>query len=144
MTYDDDNRLATVNGPSTTSDADGNLTYAPLTNGLFTTQTFDARNRLITVGGTSSTSPTTNSYDAMNHRIGQIAGTNATAYVVNPNANLPQVLMRIKNGVTNYYIYGAGLLYQITETAIPSTGKIISNGYTICSRASRRLYWRQS
>ncbi len=25
--------------------------------------------------------------------------------------------MRIKNGVTNYYIYGAGLLYQITETA---------------------------
>jgi len=27
------------------------------------------------------------------------------------------VLMRIKNGVTNYYIYGAGLLYQVTETA---------------------------
>ena len=25
--------------------------------------------------------------------------------------------MRIKNGVTNYYIYGAGLMYQITETA---------------------------
>ena len=36
-------------------------------------------------------------------------------YVVNPNAALPQVLMRVKNGVTNYYIYGAGLLYQITE-----------------------------
>jgi len=25
--------------------------------------------------------------------------------------------MRIKNGVTNYYVYGAGLLYQVTETA---------------------------
>jgi RHS repeat-associated protein len=25
--------------------------------------------------------------------------------------------MRIVNGVTNYYIYGAGLLYQVTETA---------------------------
>jgi len=36
---------------------------------------------------------------------------------VNPNAALPQVLMRIKNGITNYYIYGAGLLYQITEAA---------------------------
>ena len=25
--------------------------------------------------------------------------------------------MRIKNGVTNYYIYGVGLLYEVTETA---------------------------
>ena len=37
--------------------------------------------------------------------------------MVNPNAKLPQVLERIKNGVTTYYIYGMGLLYQITETA---------------------------
>ena len=117
MTYDDDNRLATINGSSVTSDFDGNLTSAPLTNGAFVTQTFDARNRLITVGTTSYTSPTTNTYDALNNRIGQAYGTNATTYVVNPNAKLPQVLMRINNGVTNYYIYGAGLLYQVTETA---------------------------
>jgi RHS repeat-associated protein len=117
MTYDDDNRLATVNGSSVTVDLDGNLTSGPLPNGVFTNYTFDARNRLITVEGTSSTSPTTNAYDAMNNRIGQIYGTNSIAYVVNPNAKLPQVLMRIKNGVTNYYIYGAGLLYQVTETA---------------------------
>jgi RHS repeat-associated protein len=56
-------------------------------------------------------------YDALNNRIGQMSGTNTTAYVINPNAKLPQVLMRIKNGVTNYYIYGSGLLYQITEKA---------------------------
>jgi len=111
MTYDDDNRLATVNGSSVTSDLDGNLTYAPLTNGTFVTQTFDARNRLTSSGGV------TNIYDAANNRIGQTVGTNTTTFVVNPNAKLPQVLMRIKNGVTNYYIYGAGLLYQITETA---------------------------
>jgi hypothetical protein len=37
-------------------------------------------------------------------------------YVINPNAKLSQVLMRIKNGVTNYYVYGAGLLYQVTES----------------------------
>jgi len=117
MTYDDDNRLATVNGSPVTSDLDGNLTYAPLTNGVSATQTFDARNRLISVGGTSSTSPTTNAYDALNNRVGQTYGTNITIFVVNPNANLPQVLMRIKNGVTNYYVYGAGLLYQVTETA---------------------------
>jgi len=54
---------------------------------------------------------------AINNRIGQVFGTTNTVYVVNPNARLPQMLIRIKNGVTNYYIYGAGLLYQITETA---------------------------
>ena len=32
MTYDDDNRLATVNGSKRTVDADGNLTSGPLTN----------------------------------------------------------------------------------------------------------------
>jgi len=44
-------------------------------------------------------------------------GAAATKFVVNPNAKLSQVLMRIKGGVTNYYIYGAGLLYEVTETA---------------------------
>ena len=111
MTYDDDNRLLTVNGSSVTSDLDGNLTYAPLTNATFVTQTFDARNRLTSSGGV------TNFYDAANNRIGQNYGTNTTTFVVNPNSKLPQVLMRVKNGVTNYYVYGAGLLYQITETA---------------------------
>ncbi len=98
-------------------DPDGNLTSGPLTNDTFVTYNFDARNRLMNVGGRSSTSPTTNAYDALNNRIGQHYGTNKTAFVVNPNAALPQVLMRIKNGVTNYYVYGAGLLYQVTETA---------------------------
>ena len=111
MTYDDDNRLATFNGSSVTSDLDGNLTYAPLTNSTFASYAYDARNRLLNAGGV------TNAYDAINNRIGQTYGTNSTVFVVNPNAKLPQVLMRIKNGVTNYYIYGAGLLYQITETA---------------------------
>ena len=52
----------------------------------------------------------------MNHA-GQTYGTNSILYVVNPNAKLPQVLMRIKNGVTNYYVYGVSLLYEVTETA---------------------------
>jgi RHS repeat-associated protein len=111
MTYDDDNRLATFNGSPVTSDSDGNLTSAPLTNGTFASYAYDARNRLLNAAGV------TNLYDTMDNRIGQTLGTNTTVYVMNPNAKLPQVLMRIKNGVTNYYIYGAGLLYQITETA---------------------------
>jgi len=58
----------------------------------------------------------TNAYDALDNRVGQTQGTNVTTFVINPNTGLPQVLMRIKNGVTDYYIYGPGLLYQITET----------------------------
>jgi len=117
MTYDADNRLKTFQGPTMGSaqnvgvDADGNLTSAPLTTDTFTNYSFDARKRLSNVGGA------TNIYDAANNRIGQTFGTNITTYVVNPNAQLPQVLMRIKNGMTNYYIYGPGLLYQITEAA---------------------------
>ena len=111
MTYDDDNRLATVDSSSVTLDSDGNLISGPLTNDTFATYTFDARNRLINVGGV------TNAYDPAGNRVAQAYGTNSVAYVVNPNAKLPQVLMRMKNGVTNYYVYGAGLLYQVTETA---------------------------
>jgi RHS repeat-associated protein len=111
MTYNDDNELATVDGMSVTEDSDGNLTDGPLTNDDFATCTFDARNRLLNAGGV------TNAYDAMNNRIGQTYGTNSVEYVINPNSKLPQVLMRIKNSVTNYYVYGAGLLYQVTETA---------------------------
>jgi RHS repeat-associated protein len=112
MKYDEDNRLTNCNGIFTTNDANGNLTYAPLTNGVFTNYVYDARNRLLNAGGV------TNTYDPAGNRVGNRIGTNTTILVVNPNASLPQVLMRIKNGVTNYYIYGVGLLYQITETAI--------------------------
>jgi len=117
MTYDDDNRLKQFQGPSMGSlqtvgvDLDGNLTNGPLANDTFVAYTYDARNRLLNAGGV------TNAYDAANNRIGQIYGTNTTIFVVNPNAKLPQALMRIKNGVTNFYVYGPGLLYQVTETA---------------------------
>ena len=118
MTYDADNQLRTVNGTNVMNDYDGNLTNGPLAIGnwpsaiaSFTNYTYDARNRLLNAGGVINT------YDALNTRISQAVGTNNTTYVVNPNAALPQVLMRIKNGTTNYYIYGVGLLYQVTETA---------------------------
>ena len=50
-----------------------------------------------------------------NHSNGQV-----TRFLVNPNANLSQVLIRIRPGVTNYYVYGLGLLYEVTETATNS------------------------
>ena len=46
-------------------------------------------------------------------------GSTVTTYVINPKTS--QVLMRIKPGLTNYYIYGAGLLYEINVTAATNT-----------------------
>ena len=129
MQYDDDNRLSQFRGPtmggyqSVGTDADGNITSAPLTNDTFVSYAYDARNRLLNAGGV------TNAYDPVGNRIGQTRGTNTTVFVVNPNAALPQVLMRIKNGSTNYYIYGAGLLYQITETATATNTLTYHNDY---------------
>ena len=110
MTFDDDNRLKTVNGQNVTNDVDGNMTWGPLPGGAFTNYTFDARNRLTGTGGL------TYGYDATGNRISVTNGGNTTQYVVNPNAALPQVLMRTKGSVTTYYVYGAGLLYEVSET----------------------------
>ena len=111
MTFDDDNRLATFNGQTTTNDADGNLLYGPLTNTTLASYTYDTRNRLSSAGGISY------GYDAAGNRVAVTNGSNVTRFVVNPNTALSQVLMRVRAGVTNYYIYGAGLLYEVNETA---------------------------
>lgn len=111
MTFDDDNRLTAIDGNTVTMDLDGNMTSGPLTNDTVVNYTFDARSRLISAGGLSY------GYDPAGNRTVITNGATVTKYVINPNANLSQTLMRIQNGVTNYYIYGAGLLYQITEAA---------------------------
>lgn len=111
MTFDDDNRLTGVDGNTVVNDVDGNMTSGPLTNDTISAYVYDARNRLLNAGGV------TNAYDPSGNRVGITYGTNSAAYVINPNAKLSQVLMRVQNGVTNYYIYGAGLLYQVTESA---------------------------
>jgi RHS repeat-associated protein len=108
--FDDDNQLATVNSVGVVNDLDGNLTSGPLTNSTFATYAYDARNRLLSAGGLGC------GYDPVGNRTSLTNGTNVTRFIVNPNAALPQVLMRIGNGVTNYYIHGAGLLYEVTET----------------------------
>ncbi|HEV2211295.1 MAG TPA: RHS repeat-associated core domain-containing protein, partial [Verrucomicrobiae bacterium] len=73
------------------------------------------RNRPINVGGLNY------AYDPAGNRTAITNGSTVTRFVVNPNAKLPQVLMRITGGTTNYYVYGAGLLYQVTETVTTST-----------------------
>lgn len=114
LTFDDDNRVLTCNNSNVVHDADGNMTSGPLTNGSFATYTYDARNRLV---GTVATTSVSYGYDPAGNRVAVTNGAEVTRFVINPNAPLSQVLMRIKGSVTNYYVYGLGLLYEITETA---------------------------
>ena len=118
MKYDADNALTNYVGQSVTNDANGNMTYGPLTNGTFFTYTYDARNRLVSAGGF------TNAYDPAGNRVAITNGASVTRFVVNPNAALSQVLMRTKGGVTNYYVYGLGLLYEVTPTG--GTNKVLT------------------
>ena len=111
MTYNDDNQIYRFNGQTVGYDSDGNMTNGPLTSSTFVAYGYDARNRLLAAGGLSY------AYDPTGNRTGVTNGANVTRFVMDPNAKLSQVLMRVRTGVTTYYIYGPGLLYEITETA---------------------------
>jgi len=108
--FDTDDALTNYAGSSITNDANGNMIWGPLTNGIGSFA-YDVRNRLTSAGGTSY------GYDPAGNRVAVTNGTTVTQFVINPNAVLPEALMRIQNGVTNYYVYGAGLLYQVTPTS---------------------------
>jgi hypothetical protein len=104
MTYTTDNRIATYNGNNVTYDADGNITYGPLTDDMYSFS-YDCRNRLTGVGATSY------SYDAENNRIGVTVSNQTTSYVVNPNAALSQVLIKTDpDNTRTWCVYGLGLI----------------------------------
>jgi len=104
MTYTTGNRLATYDGSAVSYDADGNMTSAPLL-GAMQNFTYDSRNRLTAAGATTYT------YDAENQRIATTANGQQTDYVINPNTELSQVLIKTDPGnIKTYYIYGLGLI----------------------------------
>lgn len=114
-TYDDDNRLASVNGQSLTQDPDGNMTYGPIRpDSGFINLAYNARNQLTSADGVSYT------YDSEGRRrtLTDIKG--VTRDVIDPAGRL---LIRhyTKAGVTpaittsTYYVYGLGLLYEADQ-----------------------------
>ncbi len=108
MGYDGDNCLTNFNGQTVARDDDGNMTSGPLTNSSLVTYGYDARNRLFAAGGLNY------GYDPAGNRTSVTNGTNVVRFVVNPNATLPQTLIRIKSdGSQTFYVYGLGLLYEV-------------------------------
>lgn len=111
MTFDADNRVATFGALAVVHDEDGNMTSGPDLAGNVVSFTYDARDRLTGTGAVSYRYATD----------GQLASVTeadvATTYVIDPNAALSRTLSRTKNGVTTYYVYGLGLLYEDTGGA---------------------------
>lgn len=122
-TYDDDNRLATLNGTAIRHDTDGNMTYGPIsaTSGNINL-TYNARNQLTKAGATTYT------YDAEGRRRQTISSSGTTRDVIDPSRKL---LIRTRTtsatpAVTTkiYYVYGIGLLYEVD-----GAGHTITNHY---------------
>jgi RHS repeat-associated protein len=115
-THDADNRIATwgagTGGTLTcVFDDDGNLFSGPLVHSPSAASpmafAYDAHNRLTGAGGQTALYR----YNPDGHRV----EANGVDYIIDPNAALSRVLMRVDGGTTTYYIWGAsGLEYEIT------------------------------
>jgi YD repeat-containing protein len=114
VTYDADNRLATVNGTAVTFDADGNMLSGPAPGTLTNTgYSYNARNQLIEAGGFAYI------YGVLGNRIALQSPFNSfTTFVVDPQAALDRVLSRTVSGPTGVsttcYVYGLGLIGEET------------------------------
>jgi RHS repeat-associated protein len=109
-TYDNANRLTSVNGQAYAWDNNGNLT----SDGLLA-YSYDQANRLKQV--TQGANTYTFAYNGVGDRLSQTVGVTTTRYVLDPAAGLTQVLA---DG-TNTYLYGYGRLAQY-QTAMQYFG----------------------
>lgn len=108
QTFDRDNRLLTHNGAAATFDPDGNL-LAVASGVAPANYTYDTRNRLTGAGGLTYT------YDSENRRVAVTDASGTTSYVVNPQPELDQILVRTgPDGTKTYYVYGLRLLHEET------------------------------
>jgi len=131
-TYDDDNRLAAVNGQAVVHDADGNMTHGPVGTGSgglqppFQTLTYNARNQLTAAAGLSYT------YDAEGRRRTMTQGGAVTRYTIDPAGTLSRLLIKhAPGGAKTYYVYGLGLLYEVNAADAAITYHYDQSGSTI-------------
>lgn len=126
-TVDDDNRLLTVNSAGVIHDADGNMTSGPITSASGSVALgYNSRNQLASAGGTTYT------YDSEGHRRTSTTSGNTTSYVIDPNANMSRLLVKVgPGGEKTFYVYGLGLLYEVDEAGSAKTYHFDQVGSTI-------------
>ena len=126
--YDDDNRLLTVNGQTVTHDADGNMTYGPIAGSAgvsptFNNLTYNSRNQLTIAAGVSY------NYEAEGRCRSFTDVTGTTREVIDPSGKL---LIRIQpGGVKTHYVYGRGLLYEANQADATKTYHFDQFGSTL-------------
>jgi RHS repeat-associated protein len=126
-TYDDDNRLATLNGQPVTHDPDGNMTFGPIRQDFgHLNLTYNTRNQLTNADGISY------AYDAEGQRR-TITDANGTIRdVIDPSGSLSRLLVRHNaNSTKTYYVYGLGLLYEVDAAEKTKTHHFDQVGSTI-------------
>ncbi|MBE0450723.1 MAG: SBBP repeat-containing protein [Clostridia bacterium] len=101
-----DNRIDTFNGTQVIYDADGNMTYGPLGED-FENFSYDEKNRLQSLKDFSF------EYDVEGKRTKVTSGSDTTTYFNSPS-DIEHVLIKNENGVETYYIYGVGIVSEIT------------------------------
>jgi len=125
--YDDDNRLLTVNTVAVSHDDDGNMTQGPIspTSGN-SSLTYNSRNQLTDAEGTSYI------YDSEGHRRLAQDSTGITRYTIDPTSNLSHLLIKhAPDGGKTYYVYGIGLLYEVDQVEKTKTYHFDQVGSTI-------------
>jgi YD repeat-containing protein len=129
MTYDDDNRISTFTVVTTTinvvHDNNGNMTSGPLNGPSAVAHVYDGRNRLTSVAQSGSAPALSYGYDSEGNRTSVTQAGQTAQYVIDPVTALPRTLTRTVGGVTTYYVYGPGLLYEVDAT----TGNILTYHY---------------
>ncbi len=116
-TYDDANRLATLNGQSVyTFDNNGNL----LETGVIT-NVFDAANRLTETAVSSQQLAV--SYDGLGNRVAQTVGVSTTYFALDVASGLPEVIYTSEG---NTYLHLPGVI--VAESATGETRYLLSDG----------------
>jgi len=132
ITHDADNRMATFNGTTVVHDDDGNMTSGPLNSSTAVAHTYDARNRLTAVGASGAAPALAYIYDSEGNRRTSLQGGQITTFAINPAAALSQVLVRTRpGGIKTYYVYGAGLLYEVNDAGNTLTYHYDYRGSTV-------------
>jgi RHS repeat-associated protein len=126
-TYDDDNRLLSLNGTNVVHDADGNMTRSvgilPTSPSSVVDLTYNSRNQLTSAAGVSYT------YDAEGRRRTLTDATGTTRDTIDPSGKL--LVRTHPNGTKTDYVYGLGLLYEANQADTTKTYHFDQVGCTL-------------
>ena len=119
-TCDLDNKFQTFGNKTIVYDNDGNMTSGPITEGGNNIDlSFNARGQLIGTGDVAYDYDLEGNRTSLMHYDKNKILTQYR-YVYNRSSKLPEVLMRVKltnmTSQTTYYVYGAGLEYEVKIT----------------------------